>query len=88
MNTTLRSAFLATAFAATVAAAITGFTLRGETREFVVAEACEQVAWPMIPAHCLDGGNGKDVRTINIDAPATDPSMKLRFDVAFNRVPT
>jgi len=82
MNTKSRPIILALGFSATVAAAITGVTLRAETREAPpVAEACTQAAWPMIPAGCLEGG--KKVRYIPMEAPVIDENLALRFADAF-----
>ena len=81
MNTKLRSALPIIAFGATLVVALAGTTLRGETKESPVApvaEACAKAAWPMIPANCLTGGNGQDVRQIAAD------DMQLRFTMAFN----
>lgn len=78
---TIRSALLASAFAATVAATLTGATLRGETRETSLDEVCAHVAWPAIPAHCLQGTEARDVRYVTTASHA-DP-MAARFEVAF-----
>jgi hypothetical protein len=84
MSTITRPALLALAFSATVAAAITGLTFRGETKEAAtVAETCARMAWPNIPARCLEGGRGHDVRFISTDLPATDGTLALRFTDAF-----
>jgi hypothetical protein len=89
MRTKIRPAFLALAFSATVAAAITGLSLRGETREINIDQACSQVAWPMIPANCLEGGRGYDVRVVSADpvpskpVPADQVALDLRFETAF-----
>jgi hypothetical protein len=81
MNAKLRSALPIIAFAATVVVALAGATLRGETKESPVApvaEACAKAAWPMIPANCLVGGKGQEVRQVNAD------EMQLRFTTSFN----
>jgi hypothetical protein len=90
MNTRIRQMAVAVAFAATVAAAITGATLRGETREASTpTEVCATAAWPMIPASCLEGGNGREVRMVSADniglagKIAAADTMNLRFSVAF-----
>ena len=74
MNSKFRPVFLAIAFSVTVAAAITGATLRGETKESTVAIVtdCAEAAWPMIPAGCLKGGDGREVRMIGADVDAFD----------------
>ena len=88
MQPTLRTFLLAVAFATTVAAGVTGLTYRGETKEAgIVENACAKVAWPLIPARCLDGGRGHDVRVIN-DRPVGDElprslAMDVRFKSAF-----
>lgn len=82
MNT-IRKGLLATAFAATVAAALTGASLRGETREVDLAATCATAAWPMIPAACLDGGPSHDVRYVTADNRLDTREMERRFSVAF-----
>lgn len=88
MTKRTRQIFATVAFAATVAAAVTGATLRGETREApTVAEICNKAEWPNIPAQCLDGAVNFDVRVI--DAGQTAPQvmasvdMRERFEIAF-----
>jgi hypothetical protein len=80
---TLRSAVLATAFAVTVAASVTGLSFRAETRETSLAEACAHETWPAIPAHCLTGDVHHVARVIAIDSPA-QRQMRERFTVAFD----
>lgn len=79
MNTRIRQAFVAVAFSAVAAAAITGATtLRGETKEAAtVAEACRVYDWPKIPAECLDGAKNVEVRYVAADATNGDfrPTM-------------
>jgi hypothetical protein len=88
MQPTIRTFLLAAAFATTVAAGVTGLTYRGETKEAgVIENACSKSAWPLIPAKCLDGGRGHDVRVIN-EMPASDElprtlAMDARFKSAF-----
>lgn len=82
MNT-IRKTLLATAFAATVAATLTGASLRGETKEVDLAATCATAAWPMIPAACLDGGPGREVRYVTADVRETDRDMEERFAIAF-----
>jgi hypothetical protein len=70
MQPTTRTLLLAAAFATTVAAGITGLTYRGETKEAgFIENACARASWPLIPANCLEGGRGYDVRVIT-DMPA------------------
>lgn len=85
MTTKIRPALLILAFSATVAAAITGLSFSAETKEVNLAETCAQAAWPMIPAECLDGGTGQEVRQISAVAPAEVDlqEMTLRFTDAF-----
>jgi hypothetical protein len=89
MTNKTRQTIVAVAFAATVAAAITGATLRGETREATsVAEICAKADWPLIPAECLDGAGDRNIRVISTDQAR--PTVKVaaidmseRFAVAF-----
>jgi hypothetical protein len=89
MTTRTRQMFVAVAFAATAAATITGFTLRGETKEAATpAEICAKADWPLIPAECLAGETHQKVRYIapNGDVAskvASAETMNLRFAVAF-----
>lgn len=88
MTARTRKIFVAVAFAVTVAAAVTGATLRGETREApTVAEACATADWPLIPAECLDGASNRSVRVIGGQETAVQKfaaaDMTERFAVAF-----
>ncbi|HET7715016.1 MAG TPA: hypothetical protein VFK86_05265 [Bauldia sp.] len=88
MTTRTRQIVVAVAFAATVAAAVTGATLRGETREAeTVAEKCLKAEWPLIPAECLDGMGDRNVRIVTGNETATQRyaavDMTDRFAVAF-----
>ena len=75
MTTRTRKIFVAVAFAATVAAAVTGATLSGETREApTVAEACATAEWPLIPAECLDGA-AQPQRTGGYRPGGRDPEL-------------
>ena len=82
MTINLRSVMLASAFAITVAGAIAGLTFRGETKEASRDETCAHAAWPMIPAGCLEGGQGHDVRFVSTDHLPVD-AMQERFALAF-----
>jgi hypothetical protein len=82
--TRFRSFVLTFGFAVVVAGTVAGTSFRGETREMSVAETCARAAWPEIPAGCLDGGKGHDVRTVTANAPVMDAAMSARFDTAFN----
>ena len=57
MNTNKRSFLMAFAFAATVAAGLTGLSMSGQTKELSLDDACAHTAWPMIPAACLAGAD-------------------------------
>jgi hypothetical protein len=91
MNTRIRQTLVAVAFAATVAAGITGATLRGETKETDLAATCAAANWPMIPAECLQGARQENVRYVSADKlPGTEPTRMAanteladRFSVAF-----
>lgn len=78
----IRTPLAAVAFAVTAAAAITGLSLRGETRETSLAETCSHATWPEIPAHCQIGGTGRTVRMVTVDHPANG-GISERFAVAF-----
>jgi hypothetical protein len=83
MNTKIRQALVVVAFSAVAAAAITGATLRGETKETSLAEVCATAQWPNIPPACLDGARAADIRYVTADNTMSD-EMTLRFTVAFN----
>ena len=76
----LRKTLLSAAFAVTVAGALTGATFRGETKEADLAATCAAANWPNIPAACIEGSNGKDVRFVTADNRF---DMTERFSVAF-----
>jgi hypothetical protein len=86
-----RKFFATVAIAATAAVVVAGATLRGETREApTTAETCATVAWPNIPAECLDGAEHGSVRVIGMDASEAATTqvfavsaMDERFAVAF-----
>ena len=81
--TRIRSVALAVGFAAVVAGAITGSSLRGETREVNTAETCSHAAWPHIPVGCLEGGKGHDVRFVTANVQSMDQTMQFRFAEGF-----
>lgn len=88
MTARTRKIFVAAAFGVTVAAAVTGATLRGETREApTVAEVCATAEWPLIPAECLDGAGHRSVRVVTGQEAAVHTyaaaDMDERFAVAF-----
>jgi hypothetical protein len=82
--TRFRSVALAVGFAAVVAGAVTGTSLRGETREANIAETCSHAAWPHIPAGCLEGGKGRDVRFVTANVQSMDQAMQFRFAESFS----
>ncbi|WP_421723891.1 hypothetical protein [Bauldia sp.] len=89
MTTTTRKLFVAAAFVVTAAAGITGATLSGETKETDLAAYCETAAWPQIPAACLDGGTGADVRYISADPVIEqEPLMQTVAILAADRFST
>jgi hypothetical protein len=77
-----RSILLATVFALTAAAGITGATYSGATKETSVDEACAHVTWPAIPAYCLEGATERPVRLVSVDRQEMT-AMAHRFAVAF-----
>lgn len=77
-----RGATLATVFALTVAAGLTGATFTGVTKEASIDEACAHVTWPLIPAYCLEGGTDRPVRVISLDR-VEHSAMFARFAAAF-----
>jgi hypothetical protein len=79
MYRSIRSTLLIAAFAATVAGVLTA-AFPGQTREVNLAETCSHAAWPQIPAGCLDGGKGLDVRFVDANARAP---FEQRFAEAF-----
>ena len=86
MNTNKRSFLMAFAFAATVAAGLTGLSMSGQTKESSLDDACAHTAWPMIPAACLAGAdNGRTVRVVQTrSAIAQTETADERFALAFN----
>ena len=77
-----RGATLATVFALTVAAGITGATYSGVTKESSVDEACARVTWPLIPSYCLEGATDRPIRIVSADRLELNP-LGARFEVAF-----
>ena len=86
MNTNNRSFLMAVAFAATVAAGLTGLSMSGQTKELSLDDACAHTAWPMIPAACLAGADkDRTVRVVQTRAAVDQPETVVeRFVVAFN----
>ena len=83
MTVDLRGAVLALAFSLSVSAGITGASLSGESRENAVNNACADAAWPMIPARCLDGADGRTVRIVTTRSAANE-MMASPFAIAVN----
>lgn len=82
MNT-IGKLMIATAFSASVAGALTGAALSGETHEINTAETCASALWPMIPAECLDGAPVRDVRHATATVANLDQNLQERFSIAF-----
>jgi hypothetical protein len=82
MNT-IRKVLIAAAFSASVAGALTGAALSGETREFDTAASCATAHWPMIPAECLEGAPLREVRYATATVAGLDRNLQERFNVAF-----
>ncbi len=78
----VRSAVLATAFAVTMAAAVSGISFRGETKEVRLDEACAHETWPSIPVQCLTGNLKPSVRVVSAESDY-QRDMQARFAVAF-----
>ena len=81
MNT-IGKLMIATAFSATVAGALTGAALSGETQEINTAETCAAAHWPMIPAECLEGAPSREVRQVTASSEF-ERNLQTRFEVAF-----
>ena len=86
MKTKKRSLLMATAFAAAVAAGLTGLSISGESKQASPDQACAHVTWPMIPARCLKGADShRIVRPIVTRTAVEHPqTMAARFALAFN----
>ena len=86
MNTNKRSFLMTVAFAATVAAGLTGLSMSGQTKESSLDSACAHTAWPMIPAACLTGAdNDRTVRVVQTRTAVAQPeTVAERFALAFN----
>jgi hypothetical protein len=85
-----RPVLLAAVFAATAAAAIAGAAVRGESRDNPREVACAAAEWPMIPAECLEGGDGDvrvidgDLRAAEAEYDAEEDELRFRFEAAFS----
>ena len=64
MNMNWRAVLLAVAFSTTVAAALTGASLSGQTKETSLDDTCTHAAWPLIPAQCLEGAQDREIRIV------------------------
>jgi hypothetical protein len=85
MNTNKRSFMMAGAFAVAVSAAVTGATVSsGQTRETTLDQTCAHATWPLIPAQCLEGADGRTFRTVHVREPVETNTMAMRFALAFN----
>ena len=86
MSTNKRSFLMAVAFAATVAAGLTGLSMSGQTKESSLDDACAHATWPTIPAACLTGAdNGRTVRMVATRTAVGAPETAAeRFALAFN----
>jgi hypothetical protein len=86
MKTSKRRVLMATAFALTVAAGLTGLSMTGQTKESAPGQACAHATWPMIPSECLSGADaGRTVRMVATQIAAARPeTMTERFALAFN----
>jgi len=95
MTSMIRTAIVAFALLATVAAAIIGATLSSQGKESSSVQTCAGATWPMIPANCLDGGKGREVRPVGADVDAFDAEadaeaqenradIEMRFAADFN----
>lgn len=78
----IRTLPAAVGFAVIVAAAVSGMSFRGETRETSIVETCAHETWPMIPARCLIGAPQRPVRMVSVDR-AEPNRMADRFAAAF-----
>jgi hypothetical protein len=94
MNVRIATSSIACTLA--VFAFIFAAALRGETRETSREQLCSSVAWPIIPANCLEGiTGGREVRMVGADVDAFDAEadaeeveeqgdMHARFAADFN----
>jgi hypothetical protein len=83
MRTTVCSALFATAFAVTIAGELTGASFGSEVRDVDPAIICAEVAWPWIPAVCLEGSAGEQVRYVTTDHVVNPREIDPRFVAAF-----
>jgi hypothetical protein len=79
----IRAAFGAGSVALAIAGGLIAATASGgQTKETSFDQACAHAAWPMIPAQCLVGAGGQNVRYA-VAGEATGTAMAERFAVAF-----
>ena len=80
------------AFALVAAGIVSISAFRGETKETSRKQPCSAIAWPMIPAHCLEGGAatgrtvrmvGADVNAFDAEADAEDQEQRADMQVRF-----
>ena len=66
------------------AQAMTSVAHEGKNVEPQVHDLCAGATWPQIPAMCLEGGSGREVRYVSAPADAEVASDFIdRFNVAF-----
>ena len=66
------------------AQAMTSAVPEGKAVEPQVHDLCAGATWPQIPAMCLEGGSGREVRYVSAPADAEVASDFIdRFNVAF-----
>ena len=84
----IRAAFGAGSIALAIAAGLTAASVSGgQTKETSLDQACAHVAWPMIPAQCLEGTARQNVRYA-FAGEATGTAMAERFAIAFRAEPS
>jgi len=83
MRVPVRSTLLATALATTIAGELTGTSLGGEIKNVDPDTVCAVVAWPWIPAACLEGAPTDQARYVTADNMLDAREMERRFVIAF-----
>jgi hypothetical protein len=83
MRKTVRSALLATAFAVTIVGQVAAASFGGDLRDVDPAIICAEVAWPWIPAICLEGNSMDQVRYVTTDHVVNARKIDPRFVAAF-----
>ena len=81
---TITKLLIATAFSASVAAALTGAAVSGQSEDIDTGINCTTAHWPMIPAECLEGAPVRDVRfaIADLEHPV---DINERFEIAFQQ---